>query len=93
MVADAGYRAVALSMRGYGLTDAPNDIDRYSVHHLVSDVVGVVNGLGETSAVVVGHDWGAPVAWFSACSDRHVPRRAALSVRTSPRWSAVFPTG
>ena len=64
-VAEAGYRGVALSMRGYGLTDAPQDIDRYSIHHLIGDVVGVVNGLGESTAVVVGHDWGAPVAWYS----------------------------
>lgn len=80
-VADAGYRAVALSMRGYGLTDAPQDIDRYSIHHLISDVVGVVNGLGENSAVVVGHDWGAPVAWCSALFRPDMFRGvAALSV-------------
>ncbi|MCP3993217.1 MAG: alpha/beta hydrolase [Actinomycetia bacterium] len=65
-LADAGYRAVALSMRGYGLTDAPHDIDSYSIHHLIGDVVGVVNGLEASSAVIVGHDWGAPVAWYSA---------------------------
>ncbi|MEL7210758.1 MAG: alpha/beta hydrolase, partial [Actinomycetota bacterium] len=62
-LAEAGYQAVALSMRGYGLTDAPQDIDRYTIHHLIGDVVGVINGLGAERAVVVGHDWGAPVAW------------------------------
>jgi len=56
-VAAAGYRAVALSMRGYGKTDAPQDIDSYSIMHLIGDVVAVVNAFGENQAVVVGHDW------------------------------------
>lgn len=66
VVAAAGFRAVALDMRGYGLTSAPADIGAYSLSHLVGDVVGVVNALGADTAVVVGHDWGAPVAWYSA---------------------------
>jgi len=66
VVAAAGFRAVALDMRGYGLTSAPGDIGAYTLSHLVGDVVGVVNALGAQSAVVVGHDWGAPVAWYTA---------------------------
>lgn len=65
-VAAAGFRAVAMDMRGYGSTTQPREIGSYTVSHLVGDVVGVVNALGEDSAVVVGHDWGAPVAWWSA---------------------------
>ena len=65
-VADAGFQAVAMSMRGYGLTDAPHDIGAYSINHLIGDVVGLVRGLDQSEAVVVGHDWGAPVAWYSA---------------------------
>jgi pimeloyl-ACP methyl ester carboxylesterase len=65
-VAAAGYRAVAMDMRGYGGTSKPAEVGAYSLNHLVGDVVGVVHALGETEAVVVGHDWGAPVAWFSA---------------------------
>ena len=53
-------------MRGYGKTTAPDDIGAYTISHLIGDVVGLVAGLGESSAVVVGHDWGAPVAWYSA---------------------------
>jgi len=84
-VAAAGYRAVALSMRGYGLTDAPHDIDSYSLHHLIGDVVGVVNGLGASSAVIVGHDWGAPVAWYSALVRPDLFRAVgALSVPYTP---------
>lgn len=84
-VADAGYRAVALSMRGYGLTDAPHDIDAYSIMHLIGDVVGVVNGLEAETAVVIGHDWGAPVAWYSGLVRPDVFRAVgALSVPFSP---------
>jgi len=94
VVAEAGYRAVALSMRGYGLTDAPHDIDRYSIHHLIGDVVGAVNGLGESSAVVVGHDWGAPVAWYAALFRPDMFRAvAALSVPFTPPLVDGLPDG
>jgi pimeloyl-ACP methyl ester carboxylesterase len=65
-VAAAGFRAVAPDMRGYGQTDAPSDIRAYSIFHLVGDVVALVEALGEKKAIIVGHDWGAPVAWTSA---------------------------
>src|SRR4051794_22390549 len=66
VVADAGFRAVAMDMRGYGQTSRPEAVAAYSMSHLVGDVVGVVAALGAQEAVVVGHDWGAPVAWYSA---------------------------
>ncbi|MCY7371895.1 MAG: alpha/beta hydrolase [Polaromonas sp.] len=65
-LAAAGYRAAAPDMRGYGGTDAPLEIDAYTLLHLVGDMVGLVKALGETRAVIVGHDWGAPVAWHAA---------------------------
>jgi pimeloyl-ACP methyl ester carboxylesterase len=65
-LADAGFHAVAPDMRGYGQTDAPADIERYTLLHLVGDMVGLLDALGEETAVIVGHDWGAPVAWHSA---------------------------
>ena len=65
-VADAGYHAVAMDMRGYGGTTQPGDIGAYTLNDLVGDTVGVVHALGASTAVVVGHDWGAPVAWYSA---------------------------
>src|SRR5688572_11466991 len=65
-LAAAGYRAAAPDMRGYGGTEAPQAIDAYSIMHLVGDVVGLVEALGETQAVIVGHDWGAVVAWHAA---------------------------
>ncbi|MCP3910309.1 MAG: alpha/beta hydrolase [Actinomycetia bacterium] len=84
-VADAGFRAIAMSMRGYGGTDAPQDVGAYTINHLVGDVVAVVNALGEEDAVVVGHDWGAPVAWYSALMRPDMFRAvAALSVPFIP---------
>lgn len=65
-LAAAGYRVAAPDMRGFGKTSAPEAIDAYGIFHLVGDMVALVTALGETSAVIVGHDWGAPVAWHAA---------------------------
>jgi pimeloyl-ACP methyl ester carboxylesterase len=65
-LADAGFHAVAPDMRGYGQTDRPDEIDQYTLLHLVGDMVGLLDALGSESAVIAGHDWGAPVAWNAA---------------------------
>ena len=65
-LADAGYRAVAPDMRGYGQTDRPDEIERYTLLHLVGDMVGLLDALAVETAVIAGHDWGAPVAWHAA---------------------------
>lgn len=65
-LAEAGFHAVAPDMRGYGQTDQPDDIAAYSLFHLVGDVVGLLDALGDETAVIAGHDWGGPVAWHAA---------------------------
>jgi len=65
-LAEAGFHAVAPDMRGYGQSEAPAEIERYTLLHLVGDMVGLLDALGEPTAVIAGHDWGAPVAWHSA---------------------------
>jgi pimeloyl-ACP methyl ester carboxylesterase len=65
-LAEAGFRAVAPDMRGYGETESPEAIDQYTLLHLVGDMVGVLDALGVETALIVGHDWGAPVAWHAA---------------------------
>src|SRR5215469_1587254 len=65
-LAEAGYHVVAPDQRGYGQTDRPESIDAYTIFHLVGDVIGLLDALGEQQAVVIGHDWGAPVAWHTA---------------------------
>ncbi|MEP6507976.1 MAG: alpha/beta hydrolase [Gemmatimonadales bacterium] len=85
-LADAGFHAVAPDMRGYGQTDAPESIDRYSLLHLVGDVVGLIEALGEKQAVIAGHDWGAPVAWHAALFRPDIFRGViGLSVPYRPR--------
>jgi pimeloyl-ACP methyl ester carboxylesterase len=85
-LAEAGFHAVAPDQRGYGQTERPAAIEAYSMFHLVGDVVGLLDALGEQQAVVVGHDWGAPVAWHTALfrADR-VRGVAGLSVPYRPR--------
>ncbi len=84
-VAAAGYRAVAPDMRGYGGTEAPADVAQYTLLHLVGDMVELVHALGERQAVVVGHDWGAPVAWNAALLRPDIFRAAVgMSVPFSP---------
>ena len=85
-LAAAGYRAVAPDVRGYGGTDAPEAIDSYTMLDHVADAVGVLDALGEESAVIVGHDWGAPIAWHGALlHPERFPAVAALSVPYTPR--------
>ena len=65
-LSEAGFRVVAPDMRGYGETDAPEEIDKYDIEQLSADMVGILDALGEETATIVGHDWGAPVASHSA---------------------------
>lgn len=64
-LADAGYRVVAPDLRGYGQTDAPSEVDDYDQTHIVGDVVGLMNAVGEESAVLVGQDFGPWVGYYS----------------------------
>jgi len=92
-LAAAGFHAVAPDMRGYGGTDKPEDREAYSILHLVGDMVDLVRALGETSCVVVGHDWGAPVAWHCALLRPDLFRAVAgLSVPFQPRRPKGPPT-
>jgi pimeloyl-ACP methyl ester carboxylesterase len=65
-LAAAGYRVVAPDQRGYGQTSAPEPVEAYDLCHLAGDIVGLVYALGETEAIIAGHDWGAAVAWTCA---------------------------
>ena len=92
-LAAAGYHAVAPDMRGYGGTDKPPATGDYSILHLVGDMVDLVRALGQTQCVVVGHDWGAPVAWHCALIRPDMFRAVAgLSVPFQPRRPKGPPT-
>jgi pimeloyl-ACP methyl ester carboxylesterase len=80
-LAAAGFHVVAPDMRGFGRTSAPAEIEAYSIFHNVGDMVALVASLGEKEAFIVGHDWGAPVAWHAAMFRPDVfTRVAGLSV-------------
>ena len=92
-LAEAGFHAVAPDMRGYGSTEKPEDVAAFSILHLVGDMVDLVRALGETSCVVVGHDWGAPVAWHCALTRPDLfTAVAGLSVPFQPRRPRGPPT-
>jgi pimeloyl-ACP methyl ester carboxylesterase len=65
-LAKAGFRAVAPDLRGYGRSDRPEDVEKYTILHDIGDVVGLVDALGEKQAVIAGHDIGATIVWQAA---------------------------
>ena len=65
-LADAGFHVVAPDMRGFGQTTSPDNPNASSIFDNVGDMVALVAALGEKQAVIIGHDWGAPVAWHAA---------------------------
>ncbi|PIN11860.1 Soluble epoxide hydrolase [Handroanthus impetiginosus] len=87
-----GYRAIAPDLRGYGDTDAPPSVSSYTMFHIVGDLVALLDALGLERVFLVGHDWGAIVAW-SFCLFR--PDRIKALVNTSvvfqPRHPSVKP--
>jgi pimeloyl-ACP methyl ester carboxylesterase len=89
-LSEAGYHVVAPDMRGYGQTDRPQAIEKYSLFHLVGDMVGLVTAISDKPAIVMGHDWGAPVAWHCALFRPDRFRAVAgLSVPYRPRRPAA----
>ncbi len=98
-LASAGYRVVAPDMRGYGKTDAPPGVEEYDIEHLADDMVGVLDALGEEQAVIIGHDWGALVAWtsvllhpsrFSGLVAMSVPYGGRAPQSPLEGWQAAF---
>lgn len=88
-LASAGFRVLAPDLRGFGRSDAPDDIAAYSVLDMVGDLVSLVAAAGEERAVIVGHDWGATIAWTAALLRPDLFRAvAALSVPFRPRGPA-----
>ncbi|GEB54060.1 alpha/beta fold hydrolase [Streptomyces cacaoi] len=94
-LAAAGYRAVAIDVRGYGRSSRPAGSDHYRMTELVADAAAVVRALGEREAVVVGHDWGATIAAHCALLRPDVFRAVGMlgvpyAPPGGPRPSEVF---
>lgn len=91
-IAKAGYHVVAPDMRGYGGSSVPADTVAYAITDLVGDMVALVDAVGESRACIVGHDWGATVAWSAALMRPDLfSAVAALSVPHRPRNPAGPP--
>jgi pimeloyl-ACP methyl ester carboxylesterase len=86
VLADAGYRAVAPDQRGYSPRARPSEVDAYGSPELVADVLAFADHLGAERFHLVGHDWGAAVAWQVA--GRHADRLRSLTILSVPHPSA-----
>src|SRR5215210_1491895 len=83
------YHVVAPDMRGYNLSDKPPRVEDYQMDRLVDDVTGLIRHLGRDRAVVVGHDWGAAVAWGVALKHpEYVSRLVTMQVPPPAAWRA-----
>ena len=77
-LAAAGFRVVAPDTRGYNLSSRPEGVSEYGVDTLAEDIRGLIQGLGASSAMVVGHDWGGSIAWTLATNHPEVVDRLAI---------------
>ena len=92
VLAKAGYHVVAPDQRGYGKSDKPHEIEEYNIFKLTGDIIGLVQALGRKEAIIIGHDWGAPVAWYCSLLRPDLFRALVLlSVPYSPRGGGTVP--
>ena len=91
-VADAGYRVIVPDQRGFGGASRPDGVEHYDIQALAADIIGIMDQLGIDRARLVGHDFGAGLAWFMAA---HIPERfsqlVVMSVGSSgnPGWDTM----
>ena len=81
------YTVVAPDMRGYNLSDQPPRIEDYTMDKLVDDVIGLIHYFGRKQAAIVGHDWGASIAWAVALKHpEYVSKLVAMQVPPASVW-------
>ena len=86
-LAQAGFRVIALDGRGYGESSKPQQVSQYSLSNLVSDLIAVTDQLGRSQVFLVGHDWGALVAWCAA--GWHPERFTRLAILNVPHPAVI----
>ena len=90
----ADYKVVALDLRGYNDSDKPSDLSAYRMTELIQDVKGVVEGLGYSQCVLVGHDWGGAIAWsFANAHPTMVERLIVLNIPHPAKFGQAFQQG
>jgi pimeloyl-ACP methyl ester carboxylesterase len=88
-LAERGFHVVAPDMRGYNLSDAPQDIAAYRLPTLVADVVGFADSFGADRFRLVGHDWGGVVAWgVSASQPNRIERLVVMNAPHPDLWTS-----
>lgn len=81
VLVEAGYRVIAPDLRGFGDSDRPVPVEAYRMRSLIGDVTGLLDALDVPAAAVVGHDWGAALAWgLGMYAPQRVSRLTAVSV-------------
>lgn len=81
-IAAAGYQVVVPDVRGYGGSDKPYPVEAYDMATMMADVVGLIDAMGAEQAILIGHDWGAPICWNTAAL--HPQRIAAVAGLSVP---------
>jgi pimeloyl-ACP methyl ester carboxylesterase len=84
---DAGFNVWAPDQRGYNLSDKPTGLDAYNIDQLAADVVGLIDAAGRERALLVGHDWGAAVAWWAA--NKYPERIEKLAILNVPHHAVM----
>ena len=65
-IAELGYKVLAIDVRGYGQSSKPNAVEKYDMLSLVGDIIGIIKEENVENAILIGHDWGAPICWTTA---------------------------
>ena len=98
-IAAAGFKVCAIDVRGYGGSDKPHPVEAYDMRSIMADVVGVIDHFGEEQAILIGHDWGAPIVWnttalhperIAAVAGLSVPYRKRAPVSTIQLWQKLY---
>ena len=63
---EAGYKIIVPDVRGYGNSDRPIKVSDYSMKKITSDIIGILDFIEEEKAHIIGHDWGAPISWYTS---------------------------
>ena len=86
VIAEAGYKVAAIDVRGYGGSDKPHAIEEYTLKKIGADIVGIIDFFEEDQAILIGHDWGGPIVWYtSLLNENRISAVAGLSVPYFPQ--------
>ena len=65
-ISDLGYKVIAINMRGYEGSYTPKEVEKYDMLSLIKDIINIINKENAKKAILIGHDWGAPICWNTA---------------------------